>query len=231
MIKLIFLPHAGGYADLFAKFKPCLHPDISQALIEYPGHGRRYREPLCRSLDALRDFVFKDIQSHIQGDYAFFGHSMGGRIAYLLAHKIWESGLRLPKSIIMSASPVMTARHRPPDEVDFRTVSGPANSGSSAASNTKELETLREMFYPIFRADLEAIHSYVHSPKRPLPIPFKVLYSLEDEFDEFTEEDYLQWEKETTGEIESLRFSGNHFFIFDHLEEICGIINRGLTEG
>jgi surfactin synthase thioesterase subunit len=226
MTKVLFLPHAGGYADLYNKFRPVLGSSFTPVTVEYPGHGRRFREPLLTTMEALTAKVFDDYLGNFNGDYIIFGHSMGGRVAYLLTHKIWEAGLPLPTCLFMSASPVMDAKHRNPDEVDFRTVTGVGNSEGGAGKNSKELDQLRELFYPIVRADLEALHNYVHVPKRQLPVPLRVIYSLEDEFDEFKESDYLAWERDTVADIEFRRFSGNHFFIFDHLEAIGGMIRE-----
>jgi len=225
-IHIIFLAHAGGYADLYTRYRPHLNLQIVPKFIEYPGHGRRLREPLLKTIEELTYFVWGEVQELIENDYAFYGHSLGGRIAYLLTHKIWEAGQRLPRGLFLSSAPAPRVRLLSPEEVDYNTLVGPSNQGSLASRSSKELELIRQLFYPALRNDVEAAYKYIHSPRRPLPVPIKIFFAVQDEFPEV---DYRKWDTESTSNIEYHRFNGNHFFNFVNMKEICDIINEALS--
>src|SRR3989337_1522600 len=103
-IKLFCFPYAGGSATAFNNWKRYLSPSIKLLPVELRGRGRRVHEPLYRDMiDAVED-VFNIVSPEI-GDcpYAFFGHSMGGSIAYNVAQMIQRANLPSPAHIFFSA--------------------------------------------------------------------------------------------------------------------------------
>ncbi|MDP8241215.1 MAG: alpha/beta fold hydrolase [Candidatus Hatepunaea meridiana] len=213
---LICLPHAGGYADGYSKLKHYLDNNIEQILVEYPGHGRKHREPLLTSLEELVDFVYNEIKPYLNTKYAVYGHSMGGRIAWLVSHRLRELNLPQPIQLFISGCPAPSAPFMSPDDVDFRTIFNLSGPG---------MDALREMFEPIIQADLKAVDDYQYETKEPLSVPITVCYGLEDDF---PVEDFLKWDIETTHKIDSHEFQGDHFFNFKNFDRIGEIINQTL---
>ncbi|MDP8228959.1 MAG: thioesterase domain-containing protein [Candidatus Electryoneaceae bacterium] len=215
-VKLICLPHAGSYVDGYARLKLFLDDHIEQILIEYPGHGRKHREPLIPTLEGLAEVIYEEIKPHLYSKYAFYGHSMGGRMSWLVSRKLQELNQRLPVSLFISGCPAPSAPFMTPDDINFRTVSNLTGPG---------MEELREMFYPIIENDIKAVDDYQYEKREPLPIPITVLYGMDDTF---PAEDFRKWEMETASNFAIHKFPGDHFFNFKYFNQIGRIINQGL---
>ena len=88
-IKLFCFPYAGGSAAAYNKWRQYLDKHIELRPVELAGRGRRIYDPLYQSIEEAVDDVYQLISPELaKGPYAFFGHSMGGIIAYELAYKI-----------------------------------------------------------------------------------------------------------------------------------------------
>ncbi|WP_197144539.1 thioesterase II family protein [Lysinibacillus sphaericus] len=79
-IKLFCLPYAGGSSVTYIKWGKLLNRYIEVIEVELPGRGRRINDPLIDNLEDMVEDVFRFIKDQLTGDYAIFGHSMGGLI-------------------------------------------------------------------------------------------------------------------------------------------------------
>lgn len=97
-------PHAGGGAHAFRPVATAFR-DLDVCGLDYPGRGRRVREPLLVSLDAIsRDAYRRHDAARTGRPYALFGHSMGARVALLFARQAEQEGARGPELVVVSAS-------------------------------------------------------------------------------------------------------------------------------
>ena len=99
---LICLPYAGGSEYAFRPMEERLGAFAQVKTVALPGRGSRFAEPPVYSLEALATYCWPQIKPWLDKPYALFGHSMGGLLAYLLCHKIKESGLRPPIHLFLS---------------------------------------------------------------------------------------------------------------------------------
>ena len=102
-LKLYCFPYAGGSSFFFDKFKLLFTPSIQVIPVELPGRGRRIMEPFYNNWDEVNE----DLRSQLSlkdatTPYAFFGHSMGGMIAYMLSKTIQTIGLPMPRHLFIS---------------------------------------------------------------------------------------------------------------------------------
>lgn len=92
-LKLFCFPYAGGSASFYNEWKSN-SGDIEIIPIEYPGHGSKFTEPLCRSMDSLTDTLLREMIANYGVNslkrFSFFGHSMGAIVAYEIAVKLLE---------------------------------------------------------------------------------------------------------------------------------------------
>lgn len=221
---LFCLPFAGGSATVFKKYQRYFSNKIAIIPIDLPGHGLYFRDPLLYNLDDMVDWIYRQIADRLSSPFAIYGHSMGGHLGHGLIHRIVREHKQLPQHLFISGngSPSVPVKqmnyHLLPDD-EF--VNKLITMGGMPDLLLKE-EELLELFLPILRADFQALSEYKYKPAQPFSTPVTVFYSLDDSYS-FNE--ISNWKLETSSKIDFIEFSGNHFFIFDHFEEIGEIIS------
>ncbi len=233
-MNLYALPYAGGHSLVYRNLQPLLKPAVNLQAIDPPGRGRRSHEPLITDMEHMADDVFHRIQHELTDHpYAIFGHSMGSLLAYLLARRIAEAALPLPKHLFCSgrASPSVPAAEilMPPPK---HTLPSPAfwayiEGLGGVPPEVKLHRELMEYFEPVLRADIKALECYQYrAPQKPLGVPITVFYGIEDR--EITTESLMPWQQESTEGVTLCPLHGGHFGIFEqwpllarHLLKAC----------
>ena len=122
--QLFCFPYAGGGAQIFRSWETLLPPDIGVTGVRLPGREQRFREPPIdtwpEAVEALADVFAREAGRQ---PYALFGHSLGARLAYELAHRLESDGHPPPGLLVVSAcrAPGVPARWPP-----MHTMDGPA---------------------------------------------------------------------------------------------------------
>ncbi len=225
-LRLYCLPFAGGNIYSYRKLANFLAPHIIFAPLELPGRGKRLHEPLLTHLDAMVADLLRQITPHISEPYAVYGHSMGALLGYLLTGFLQQQHLPLPRHLFVSGRqspgiPERTERlHALPDAEFLQKLQ---EFGGIPDAIAREQELLA-FFLPVFRADFQAIEAYDSAINAPLlSVPLTILFGSDEHF---CERDVRHWQNLTTAAITFHQFSGNHFFIFDHLEAVGTILSR-----
>lgn len=224
-IRLFCFPWAGGSASFYYRNYGYLPSEIEICPIQIPGRETRYKETLCSNVDDLIDDIINDLEVYFkEKDFAFLGHSMGGRIAYELAHQLLSRDLVLPKHIFLSAcSPKkQTSESRNISLEELLIIN---DTPKEVLENTE----LRDIFIPILEADLKIVDSINLKPKRQkLPIPITVMGGESDQL--ISKKDLMMWKDETSFEIETYQFSGGHLYIKRSLKSVLEVVNETLSE-
>ena len=113
-VRLFCFPYAGGGASSFLPWKPLLPDYISLFPVQLPGHEERYGEQAVTDIDELCKRLAEALCPYFTSKTAFFGHSMGGLLAFRLALHLVREGMAAPVHLFLSAasSPI------PPEEAD-----------------------------------------------------------------------------------------------------------------
>ncbi len=72
---------------------------------------------------------------------------------------------------------------------------------------------LLKLFLPSLRADFNLFETYSYTPKTPLDCPITVFSGLEDLA--VTKQSLLNWQQETSKDVNLSFLDGNHFFLYD----------------
>jgi surfactin synthase thioesterase subunit len=228
-IKLFCFPFAGGNKYVYREFEKAAPPFLTLHPLEYPGRGSRSGESLLDDIDSLVTDCYKKIVEDIQqADYSFFGHSMGGLLAFLVARKIMEEGHRPPRHLFITGTSGPSAPSR--EEKRRHLLSRCEFIEELIKMNGRAADALRdaELFdylEPIIRSDFKASESYVHKEGEPLNIPMTVITGIQEEM---TTEDIELWQKESNLPVEFRRMPGDHFFILDYPEQLITLFSRKL---
>lgn len=230
-IKLYCFPYAGGSASLFSKWKPYLDPLIELKPIELAGRGRRIHEPVYNSVSELIDDVFNLIRDEIDDSpYVFFGHSMGGMIAYQLAQEIRKEHLLEPLHIFFSGRQAPHIKkdnekliHLLPEKEFIAKI---ITFGGTPAEFFNHPE-LMEVFMPVLKSDFKLAETdFSNNEINPLNCNITVFFGKDEGL---TSEQCDTWKKHTSKICSIHYFNGGHFFINDQTKQIVKLINNTLV--
>jgi len=215
-LKIIAFPFAGGNQYSFNFLKEELSTTkINLVVLEYPGRGRRVKEPFMNTIEEIVDDLFVQVKREIQfGEYVLYGHSMGALVAYLIGQKIMKESLKKPLKLIVSGASAPSKNKKKntyqlPSEDFWHKVD---ELGGLPEDIIKE-QSLRSFFEPILRSDFKVIHHYDYSGSSLLDIPIDVFFGDQEKMEI---EEIVEWKTETTGEVNIRKLSGDHFFIMEH---------------
>lgn len=227
-INLFCFPYAGGSRYSYNVFTKYADEGLNLIHLDYPGRGIRFREGLIKELGALADDCFERIKDKLYQPYAFYGHSMGTAVSYLVTKRIIREKMNPPLHLFLTGRggpgwdyPEKKRYLLPSSE--FRKLLREMGGNSDEILNDEELMVF---FEPILRADFEALEKYRYTPAEPFDIPITV---LKGDQEEITTEQAYAWQQETLQEIEVKTLPGKHFFIFDHADFIMKMMAKKLV--
>ena len=232
-ISLFCIPYSGGSASIYYKWRMELLKNVNLVPLEPAGRGARIRQPLCRSMeDAIEDLYQQFITRYDGGDYAIFGHSLGGLMAFELVHYILQQGHKMPTVIFFSGS-------RPPDRThddeilhtlpDYEFIQEIAKLGGMSGEVFRNKE-LMDIFTPIIKNDYRLFEQYNYQTKaRLLSCPVVLLHGDADSL--VALEELPHWEKFSDKETKTIIFpQADHFFIDKKYKEVVNIVNQTLIQ-
>jgi surfactin synthase thioesterase subunit len=222
---LFCIPFSGGNAYSYSGFKQYLPKNISLCNLELPGRGKRISEPLLHNIEEMTVDLFRQIENKIDKDYVIFGHSLGGLLGLTLCRYIIKKGLNPPLALFLSGqtAPALIkpdTRHSLPDDQFITMLREMEGTPEELLTDNSFLH----FFLPVIKADFESIAKYKHTPfAPPLQVPIFILLGSEENI---TDEEASGWQLETDKIISFHRFKGGHFFIYNQMESICGLITE-----
>jgi len=211
--RMFLFPYAGGGPSVFNKWDAELPNNIEMQIVHYPGRGSRYNEPPIKSLMALVERLAQVIQPLLDKPYAFFGHSLGGTIAFELARHLQRNRLLQPVAIFLSAcgAPQVPDSGEPihtlPDDDFLKTLRKFGGIQDELLRNHEILS----LSLSVLRADFEVSETYHFIPGEPLDFPILAFGGLDDMH--VSREGLDSWSTHTKSRFETKYFPGDHFFI------------------
>ncbi len=186
------------------------------------------REARLTSMNDIVHDLLEIMRPSLDRPYALFGHSMGALTAYLITCRLAEEKLRLPSHLFISGKgpPHLISReaqwHSLPLDI-FKIKLAELGGSPPALLDDQELMAY---FAPIIRDDMRTIAEYLHRPLPPFDVPVTVMIGTSENT---TLTEAAGWEVVTTSRFKVQQYEGGHFFLFDHVEEICELINSTLA--
>ena len=226
--RLFCFPYAGGGISVFRTWSKQLEPQIQVVPALLPGRESRLREPPFSRLGPIIEALTRDIFPYLNRPFAFFGHSMGGIIAFELTRRLrWEHGIE-PDHLFISAR---RAPQLPDVDPEIHNLPEPEFLKEVERLNGTPKEVLahaelRQLVLPLLRADFAVCHTYTYLPGSPLKCPTTVIGGLQD--DEVSREKLEAWTVQTIGDCRLHMLPGDHFFIHTQQTAILRIILESL---
>ncbi|MGE2716622.1 thioesterase II family protein [Mycolicibacterium litorale] len=220
---LFIFPHAGGSAPEYKPFARAFTMAAKRIAVQYPGRADRHDVPEMTSIGTLADAIHPMLApSTVDSRVAFFGHSMGGLIAFDIARRIEQAGGHVA-ALFVSASPApghggYEELHQGSDEalLDMvATMTGTDSRFVGGEFGATVLKTLRSY---------GAITSYSCPPGTTLSCPIYAYAAADDAAVSY--ESVCAWSEFTTGGFAIRTVAGDHFYITEHVSEIVTDIEQ-----
>ncbi|MGG4457701.1 thioesterase domain-containing protein [Brevibacillus porteri] len=231
-MKLFCFPYAGGLPSIYYSWRRGLSPVLLEIdPFEVRPSFQSDSMVLFTSFYEVLEDVYKRITPELgEEPFAFFGHSMGGLIAFELTRKLLQNGKPLPQHLFLSASRVPHAYHKlaktyhlPHNEFigSLRTLGG-------TPDEVLDNHELLELFLPTIRADFQAVQTYEMNNELPqqIPVNMTVLFGKEDSIEI---QDIVAWRDYCGRECKFFPMPGGHFFIHHQMNPILAIIQDTLN--
>jgi len=230
--KLICFTYAGGSADFYKGLTSELaHESIDVIALEYAGHGIRRKEAMYNNFDDLALDMTNQLMQVVSEEeqYSLMGYSMGTIAVVEVLKQLIRLQTKMPDSVILAA-------HEPKakaeladwskdiqDELVKERIARFGGVPESLLAN----KTFWRMYLPIYRNDFNLIGQYnFDNLYLKTDIPALIMYSEADT--PFYEVE--KWNRYFTGDNLFQEYSGNHFFINDHISEASIIIAQWIKE-
>jgi surfactin synthase thioesterase subunit len=225
--RLFVFHHSGGSHLMYRGWPSCFPAGWDVQIPDAPGRGPGDPRPALRDMGALVEFFLCELDSQLTGRFAFFGHSLGGLVAYELTRRLLDMGRTPPVWLGVSARGTVgpegdsSRRHLLPD-AELRQELASMGGTPSSLLNHQELW---DLFSPTIRADMRISETWRSEPlNAPLPVPLSAFGGTEDQVAPPHRMD--GWAGASDHFMGLHLFDGGHFYFRDRLPEVAGRIQH-----
>ncbi|MGW7276656.1 thioesterase II family protein [Streptomyces sp. NPDC054864] len=221
-LRLFVFHHSGGSHLMYRDWLPRFPADWEVRTPDAPGRGPRDARPPLHDAGALVEHFLHELGPSLNGRFAFFGHSMGGLVAYELTRRLVEEGHRPPVWLGVSAHGALrpegsnARRHQLSDAELRRELAQMGGTSDLVLAH----EELWELFAPTIRADLRISETWRTKPlTAPLPVPLSVYGGTRDQV---APPHRLEgWAATSAHFLGPRLFEGDHFYFRGRLGEVA----------
>lgn len=224
-LTLFCFPYAGGGASAFRLWKEDLPKRIEIARIQLPGRENRMRErPFC-SMHELAPALAEGVSQSADRPFIFYGHSLGGRIAFETARALRRQGRTQPRHLFVGASDAPQSPwpypllHRLPED-EF--IGEMQKRYGGVPQQVIEDPELRALFIPTLRADVELLETYRYSLEAPLDCSITAFSGVQDPM--VSRAMMEGWSQQTNRSFQLHLIEGSHFFLHSARKRLLDFI-------
>ena len=219
---LYVFPHAGGSAQYYVPFAKAFSTGIKCVAVQYPGRGGTHDLGSFTSIPRLAEQMCDMLSpAMLTGNtMAFFGHSMGALVAFDAARRIEAAGHTISALFVSAcAAPGQSGyQHLPATD---RGLLDTVGTMTGANPEFLENEDFAARILPTLRG-LRAIANYECAPDATVSCPISAFLGDDDEV--ATYEKVAPWSQRTMSDFSARVFTGQHFYLENHLAELAGDI-------
>ncbi len=212
---LYIYPHAGGSASFYVPFARTFTTDIKRIAVQYPGRRGTHDLAAFTSIPELADRVCKTLSpaDAPEGPIAFFGHSMGGLVAFEVARRFEAAGNPVAALFVSACAAPGKIGYEYIPESD-RGLLDAVSEMTGVNPEFLENEEFAAKILPTLRG-FKAISNYDCPSDATVSCPIYAFFADDDEV--ATHEKVAPWSGRTTAEFTIREFPGHHFYLNDHL--------------
>ena len=227
-IRLFCFHHAGGGASFFRSWIKLFEDNIAICPVQLPGREDRFRESRIICFNDLIEELFVQLKPYLQEPYAFFGHSLGGLIAYALTQKAYTSKLPLPLTLFVSAHRAPHISHSYPcfSTMSFNELKTFIRYYEGMPESILQNEEWMKFLIPIIRDDFLLCQSYEYCLQDPVPCS---IYTFGGNLDRMVSKfEILAWRQHTMKQFQSYFYPDGHFFLKTQQTQLINIVKTAI---
>lgn len=227
--RLICFPFAGGSAAVFSGWGDALRPEVEVWAAQPRGRGSRFREQLHSSVLEMVEDYLDVLRGHLDRPFAFYGHSLGGLVAFELTRRLQVEGLAEPEHLFIGASapPVLGLLHpKIHDLPDAPFVEAVQERYSGIPEAVLREPELMELFLPALKADFAAHETFDRSRVMRVRCPITALAGRDDAVIQPAMME--EWSRHTESGFELVPVPGDHFFLTTSRDLVLSRIRQAL---
>lgn len=230
---LYLFPYAGGSAAVFRQWPRYFDDSYDLVGIQLPGRGSRLLEPAEIDYRVLvGDIADALVADRRHARFAIYGHSMGALLAHRVALELQRRGAGQPDCLFLSGckAPHLARPRRHTaamSDADFLDELRRLEGTPAALLENAEL---MQLLLPTIKADFMLLDRWYDdlaaSPRAELALPICAMSGRRDIH--CSRADVEAWQEHTHGPLESLEYSGGHFFLQSQEARLVGDIRERL---
>jgi len=200
---------------MYAHWRRILPAWVQLVPVELPGRGIRFPEELIEDCETLTTILYEELAPKLVGDYAFFGHSMGGLLAYQLVKQIQAANKTVPRMLCVSAciAPSVQEKERYAHRENRAALIGDLRERGGTPAEIFEHREMLDITVNLMKADYGICESFRYRDSSALTCPIHVFGGDRDDINTAELE---AWEKERASGFSLSWFNGGHFFLREH---------------
>lgn len=212
---LVCFPPAGCSATIYQAFQKYLHPSCHLLALDYPGHGRKFAQPLESDIKALSQQLAQEINDRTTQEIILFGHSLGAALIWPVVEALKNQAVwpRI-KMLVISSRPApqhsqhLLAKHQLDDQALVQQLQ---HYQYVPAHIFKHPDMLR-LCFKLIRHDF-ALSDALISQSPPCQTHLPVLLLHGDQDPDLTTTQMLDaWQGYTQRWLGRIAFTGHHFY-------------------
>jgi len=228
-LRLFCFPHAGGGGSVYRDWTDEAAPNIEVCWVQWPGRENRIRERPFGFVDELVPPLVNGLSQWLDRPFAFYGHSLGAKIAFETIRGLRRSGVAQPCHLFVGACQAPQLPWPYPHmhelaEPEF--ISEIQQRYGGVPRHIVQDADLRALLIPTLRADIKLMETYRYTPEPPLDCAITVFGGAADHtIDRFALE---AWRRQTSKAFRLLTIPGNHFFLQSARKQLLSAIGSAL---
>lgn len=228
--RLYCFPYAGGSgtSPSFSSWYSDLDPRVEVCVIQYPGRGARFGERQFSDLHSLVAELAKAMQRETKLPFAFFGHSLGGLVAFELARYLERNNFVKPEHLFASGCDAPQYRGTSDNlhNLDDEALLNVLRDYDGTPPEVLQHKELMELMLPTIRADFKLVENYHYRRGYVLDIPLTVMAGKMEHFDSLDQVN--GWSLETKKQCQVFWLEGDHFFIHSDQRSVLQLLDNTL---
>lgn len=224
--RLICLPYAGGGVSAFGPWRSHIPPSIEVYVLQLPGRENHLSQPPLTEWDAAIEAVIDAARSLPGARLGFYGHSMGGLMAFDAAARMTDQLTHVfvgacapPHDNIAQRKTLRALLDAPSDDARLNAMIHAVGVATPALDDP----AVREIAARVLKSDLLLCANRPtmrphHGPERRTASPFPPMTVYRGAYDPLTNADDLAgWRRSipdhASGDIAMVNIHGDHFFM------------------
>ncbi|MDO9418526.1 MULTISPECIES: thioesterase II family protein [Pseudomonadota] len=230
-VRLVCFPHAGAGASIYHAWSNHLPSWVGIYGVQLPGREQRINQAPVTAWQPLVDEIIAVLAGWDDTPFIFYGHSLGGLLAYEVASGLQRAGLPGPRILFAGGayapSAVCKEKTRFNDEAGLMDAVRRLGGVNDAVMQDQDFI---QHFMPVIAADFTLFNRYTPAVVQvPLDCPVVALFGSFDE--DHDREGAMRWREHTRGRLYVHEVAGGHFFHRESAAQTLDVVKRFATAG